>query len=327
MSGHCAVFIWNRSAYRVSDRNSAMQHLAFGMNTTTATLSVSLPGAAPLAIHYLTAGSGSPLLLLHGLGDSAGTWAQVLPALARTHQVYALDLPGFGASDKPPVAYTSDFLTACVAAFMESLGLRQVAIVGNSLGGLIALRLALAQPERVQALVLVDSAGLGQGITRLMRLLNLPGAGALATKWHRTTVGARHWAAMMTALLFAHPKKAPAAWQASLRDMARTPGYLEATLSVIHHGADRRGQQAHMVMLDKLPRLTVPTLVLWGERDRVVPVVQAATAVELLANGTLTVIPDCGHVPQLECPDEFLRAVTGFLAGVGAAGAVRASTG
>lgn len=107
-----------------------------------------------LTTRYLTAGEdreGPPLLLLHGVGDNALDWQWVMPHLARTHRVYALDLPGSGGSAKPAADYSPAFFTRFVAAFLDSLGLERVAVVGNSLGGLLGLRLALSKPEHVTA--------------------------------------------------------------------------------------------------------------------------------------------------------------------------------
>lgn len=104
-------------------------------------------------------------MLLHALGESALDWRWVLPALARTHRVYALDLPGFGYSAKPSADYSPAFFASFVGAYLDALGLERTALVGNSLGGLVALRLALSEPARVSALGLVSSAGLGREVT------------------------------------------------------------------------------------------------------------------------------------------------------------------
>ena len=114
-----------------------------------------------LPTRYLTAGEGPPLLLLHGVGDNAFDWQWVMPALAHTYQVYALDLPGAGGSAKPLPDYSPAFFTRFATAFLDALGVERAAVVGNSLGGLVGLRLALSDPERVAALGLVSSGGLG----------------------------------------------------------------------------------------------------------------------------------------------------------------------
>jgi pimeloyl-ACP methyl ester carboxylesterase len=267
-----------------------------------------------LSIEYLTGGEGPPLVLLHGVGDSARSWQWVLPDLARTHRVYAPSLPGFGTSTKPDSDYSPAFFTTFLIRFLDTLGLEQVTVVGNSLGGLVAMRLALAVPTRVRALALVDSSGLGREVTLALRLFTLPGAGTLVPIWNKTRIGAAQWATQISALLFAHPTRVPMAWLARLYQMARLPGYLEATVATLRSDLTLKGQREREIMLDALPRLTMPTLLIWGGRDRVIPAHQAQFAVAQLAQSQLAVIPDCGHVPQVECPDQFVDALGRFLA-------------
>lgn len=288
---------------------------------------ITVAGMPEMPIDYLTAGEGPPLVLLHGLGDSALSWQWVLPPLARTHRVYAPNLPGFGTSAKPAVAYSPAFFADFVAAFLDTLGLEQVAVAGNSLGGLIAMRLALTAPDRVAALGLVDSAGLGRNVTPVLRLLTLPGSGKTVTAWNKTALGAWQWALGVSALLFANPWRVPSAWLAQMYRMARVPGYLEATVATARSEMTLKGQREREILLDALPRLTMPTLVIWGTRDRVLPADQAQAAVAGLPRGQLALIPDCGHLPHVECPDHFAAALSQFLSEqVGGLHAMKVST-
>jgi pimeloyl-ACP methyl ester carboxylesterase len=128
------------------------------------------------SVRYLTAGEGPPLVLLHGVGTSSGEWSWVLPDLARNNLVYAIDLPGYDGSYEPPdysPAYTASF----VSSFLDAVGVERAVIVGNSFGGLVALHLALSHPARVSALVLSDSAGLGQAVNPALVALNSPAGG------------------------------------------------------------------------------------------------------------------------------------------------------
>ena len=118
-------------------------------------------GVEGVPISYVGAGEGPPLVLLHGAGDNSLDWRWVMPALARTHRVYAPDLPGSPDSARPAADYSPAFFGRFVAGFLDALGIEHAAIVGNLLGGLIALRVALSEPARLTALVLVDSASLG----------------------------------------------------------------------------------------------------------------------------------------------------------------------
>jgi len=265
-----------------------------------------------LPIRYLAAGEGPPLVLLHGAGDNSLDWRWVLPALARKHRLYAPDLPGSPDSARPAAAYSPAFFERFVAAFLDALGIGPATFVGNSLGGLIALRLALSEPDRVRALILVDGAGLGSAINPLFTSVNVPLLGEAAMPFWRTRAGAYQRAWGRTALLFAHPPGGvPREWLAEQCRLAQSPGYLEAHLSVLRAIVSPLGQRE--VLVDRLPSLKVPTLVVWGERDRVLPQFQARDAVTRLRDGSLSLIPDCGHVPHVECPDRFLGALEGFL--------------
>lgn len=263
-----------------------------------------------VSTRYLEAGKGPPLVLLHALGESALDWRWVLPALARTHRVYAPDLPGFGGSGKSAADYSPAFFQRFVAAYLDALGVERAALAGNSLGGLVALRLALSEPEKVGALALIDSAGLGREVAYALRLPTLPGYGELATYWSTVSPDVqRAWARAL--LLFAHPGRVPPEWFEEQSRLARLPGFLEAALTALRAQVNFRGQRE--VLLEQLPRLGVPALVIWGEYDRIFPVSQAREAVVCLQKGFLDLIPDCGHLPQIERPERFVASLSRFL--------------
>jgi pimeloyl-ACP methyl ester carboxylesterase len=265
-----------------------------------------------LPIRYLAAGEGPPVVLLHGAGDNSLDWRWVLPALARKHRVYAPDLPGSPDSARPAADYSPAFFERFVAAFVDALGIGPATFVGNSLGALIALRSALSEPDRVRALILVDGAGLGSAVNPLFTSVNIPLLGEAVMPFWRTPVGAYQRAWGRTALLFAHPPgSVPREWLAEQCRLARSPGYLEAHLTVLRAIVSPLGQRE--VLVDRLPSLKVPTLVVWGERDRVFPQSQAREAVTHLPEASLSLIPDCGHMPHVECPDRFLGALDEFL--------------
>ena len=264
-----------------------------------------------LPIRYLVAGTGPPLVLLHGAGDNALDWKWVMPALAATHRVYAPDLPGSPDSPRPAADYSPAFFERFVAAFVDALDIGQATFVGNSLGGLIALRLALSEPARVTALVLVDSAGLGRAVNPVFTSVNVPGLGEAAMPFWRTPIGAYQRAWGRTALLFAHPgRSVPHEWLEEQRRLALLPGYLEAHLTVLRALVSPFGQRE--VLVDNLPALKIPTLIVWGDRDRVFPQSQAREAISRLREGSLALIPKCGHMPHVEHPDHFLVAFEEF---------------
>jgi pimeloyl-ACP methyl ester carboxylesterase len=267
-----------------------------------------------LPTRYLSAGEGPPLVLLHGAGDNSLDWRWVIPDLAAAHRVYAPDLPGSPDSARPAADYSPAFFERFAAGFLDALEIGPATFVGNSFGGLIALRLALAEPTRVTALVLVDSAGLGRAVNPAFTSVNVPGLGEAAIPFWRTPVGAYQRAWGRTALLFAHPPgTVPREWLAEQCRLARAPGYLEAHLTVLRALVSPLGQRE--VLVERLPSLKIPTLVVWGARDRVFPESQARDALAHLPEGSLAVIPDCGHMPHVECPDRFLAALSEFLGG------------
>ena len=267
-----------------------------------------------LPARYLIAGEGPPMVLLHGAGDNALDWWWVMPALAATHRVYAPDLPGSPDSTRPTADYSPAFFERSVASFVDALDIGRATFVGNSLGGFIALRLALFEPARVTALVLVDSAGLGRAVNPAFTSVNVPGLGEAAIPFWSTPVGAHQRAWGRTTLLFAHtPRSVPREWLAEQCRLAQSPGYLEAHLAVLRSQVSLAGQRE--VLVDQLASLRIPTLVVWGVRDRVFPVSHAREAVARLREGSLALIPDCGHMPHVECPDRFLAALDEFLVG------------
>jgi pimeloyl-ACP methyl ester carboxylesterase len=197
------------------------------------------------------------------------------------------------------------------AAFLDAFDIERAAIVGNSLGGLIALRLALSDPARVTALGLIDSAGLGRVVSYALRAPTLRGYGEQAIAWAKTPPGAAQRAWLKANLLFARPHLAPAKWMAEQYRLAQQPGFLEAVLAALRAQIGPGGQRE--VLLEDLPALTMPTLVIWGARDRVFPRQQAQDAVARLKKGSLVLIPDSGHLPQVERPDRFADVLGRFL--------------
>ncbi len=131
-------------------------------------------------VHYAKAGNGPPVVLLHGLGASHLTWQENIEALAAHFTVYAMDIPGHGDSVKDGVDYTIEASVAFTFGFFDAMGLQSAALVGNSMGGLIALRSALAEPHRVTHLCLIDTAGFGKEIVPFLRIMSLPFIGEYA---------------------------------------------------------------------------------------------------------------------------------------------------
>jgi pimeloyl-ACP methyl ester carboxylesterase len=279
------------------------------VNATFADRKIDVEG---LTTRYLTVGAGPPLVLLHGVGTGAGEWSRVLPALAENHRIYAIDLPGFDGSVKPP-DYSPAFSARFVSAFLDALGVERTAVVGNSLGGLVALRLALSEPARVCALVLSDSAGLGRAVNPVQAALSSPGWGELASAWAKTPPGAAERAYRRALLLFARHWQIPPWWLKDQYRLAQMPNFTEATLASLRANVGGFTGQRE-VLVDQLPRLRMPTLIVWGTEDRVFPYSHGQGAVTCLQEGSLELIPNCGHLPHVEQPEAFAAIVSRFLA-------------
>ena len=250
-------------------------------------------------------------MLLHALGESALDWKWVLSALARTNHAYTPDRPGFGGSSKPAADYSPTFFARSVSAYLDALGVEQAALAGNSLGGLVALRLALSEPERVGALALIDIAGLGREVTYALRLPTLPGYGEGAVAWGKTPLGALGRAWWRVPLLFGRPERVPAEWITEQTKIAQLPDFTEATMAALRAQVDMGGQRE--VLIDQRPHLQMPALIVWGEQDRVSHVSQAREVVTRLQEGSLDLISDYGHLPQIERPERFVTSLSRFL--------------
>ena len=258
---------------------------------------------------FLVAGEGRPMVLLHADGDNRLDWRWVLTRLATHHRVYAPDLPGFGGTTVPPDC-SPEYFEGFVHEFLDTLNLGASILVGSSLGGLAALRLALHVPDRVSALCLVSSAGLGSEVSVALRQMTVPGVGEAAIWWGQTGIGAAQRLLLRLPLLFANPACVPQPWLTEQYRLAQLPGFLDTTLAALRAQAGPKGQK--QVLMNDLPRLSVPTLVLWGDRDLVVPVSQARAAARLLPCGSLKVIANTGHLPHVERPEKFVAALSGF---------------
>jgi pimeloyl-ACP methyl ester carboxylesterase len=260
---------------------------------------------------YLSAGTGPPLVLLHGAGDNARDWSSVLPLLGHAHQVLAPDLPGYSPGSTPATDYSPARLARFVARFMDAVGADRAAVAGNSLGGLAALHLALSQPERVTALCLVDSAGLGRAVNPALVIQRLPGIGELAVALGRRRPGAALRAVARALLLFGRPWRTPRFWLIEQYRAARQPGFLEATVASLRAVLGPFGQR--QLLTRRLPQLAMPTLIVWGTADWVIPLTHGRRAARRLASGDLVQLSRCGHAPQVECPQGFAEALDRFL--------------
>lgn len=264
-----------------------------------------------LRLHLYDAGRGPAFVLLHGLADEADSWRHVIPALAQTHRVIAPDLPGFGRSDRPKRAYTPGFFVQVVVGLLEKLGLEKVSLVGNSLGAEIAARLALEHSGLVSRLVLVDGPSLGGGVSRALLRMLIPGLGeryytGLRVSQDEAYATLRPYYADLEALppedrAFLRERVWARVWSDGQR-RAFFSTFRQAALASLTGGSRFR---------EALKRLQVPTLIVWGEKDYIVPVASGRALAALIPHSRLEVIPGSGHLPQQEKPGELVRLLLG----------------
>ena len=262
-----------------------------------------------LNIRYVVEGNGPTVLLIHGFGEFLETWWFNRP-LCEHFKVYAMDLPGHGLSDKPEVGYDLTFATEFANDFAQALGIEHASLIGHSLGGLVAMSMAINFPEKVDKLILVDSGGLGNEVSLLYRLCCLPILGELMME-PTIKAGLRH--GMKRA--FYNPDLVTEEMVEKDYQFMKMPGVKQAMLNIIRHGASVRGPHPEVVMLDKLHLIKSPTLLIHGTRDKVIPVKYGRKAVELIPNARLKLIKKCGHCPHIEKAAEFNEAVIKFLGG------------
>ena len=242
-------------------------------------------------IHYLTGGNGPSVALLHGLGGTAQDWAVLLPSLVSGgFKAYAIDLLGYGASDKPDVDYSIALEANVVQKFLDQTGQRQVDLVGWSMGGWVALKFAAAHPERVHTLTLIDSAGFD---------FNAPDPKILRPHTPQELQAMAAWFS---------PKAAPIPGFLA-RDILRVMGEQDRVLaSALDSMYSRRD-----VMDGKVGGLTMPVLLLWGSRDVLTPLATASAMHAQMPRSTLRIIEGCGHVALTECHDQAVPAIVAFL--------------
>ena len=257
-----------------------------------------------VAIHCLIAGpdNAPQVVFVHGLGGSYETWSLNLPAFAERFRSCALDLVGSGSSDKPAIDYSVPSLADFLARFLDALGgdWQRVSLVGHSLGGAIALAFASRYPERVERLVLVDSAGLGPEIDG--EVLNLVRA-------EPTTDGIR---AELTHF-FAHQGLVQQALIEQLYQQRLQPGAREALLATTE--AAFGGNRQRIDLRETLVSLHNKALVVWGKADSVIPVSHAQQA-SRTPGSRVEVFEACGHCPHIERADAFNQLATLFLGGI-----------
>jgi pimeloyl-ACP methyl ester carboxylesterase len=252
---------------------------------------------------------GTDLILLHGGNGSIEFWLYNIAALAQYHRVYAFDMVGSGRSDRPDGSYSLAFQAEFLHGFMAALKIDSATLIGNSMGGGVALAFTRLYPDRVDKLVLVDSMGFGKEISLGIRLITLPVVVNLLRpgRW------------MIPAMLrsnFYNTKQLPPEWIELRYPIFALPGSNRVILRLGKSNFNLAGvlPEVYQPILDSLANITQKTLIIWGEFDRIIPVKHAYIAAAGLPNSQLEIFPDCGHHPYLEYPAKFDRLVLDFLA-------------
>ncbi len=263
-------------------------------------------------LHYRTAGEGPVVLLVHGMAGCSDTWRSVLGALAERYTVVAPDLPGHGASAKGRNDYSLGAFASCLRDLLAALGHDRATLVGQSLGGGVVMQFAYQFPERCERLVLVSSGGLGREVSPLLRGLAFPGSEFIlplvCNRWlYDTGTTVTRWIGRLGL------RPAPymtEIWSSygSLADAETRAAFVHTLRSVVDHTGQRVSAR------DRLHLATaVPTLVIWGDADRIIPVQHAYATHQAIPGSRLEVFAGAGHFPHCEQPARFVAVLHDFV--------------
>jgi len=265
------------------------------------------------------------VVFIHGLGSSGYMeWRRNLETTATRHRVFAPDLPGYGRTDKPRARYTVPYFARFVSRYMEDRGLRSAALVGASLGGRVALEVALEQPRRVRKLVLVNTLGFGRPKVQMAQmaysLVTVPRVGEAAMRFARNALGwvspnvIRRVVGRFAGSTSDLEETLDDAYLADLRDMYAENGFQSAYLSTIRSLVRAQALLGgHHDVTRRLGELKIPVELIWGADDPLFPLAHAERAQAMIKGSRLAVIKGAGHTPQAERPQEFNRVLHDFL--------------
>jgi pimeloyl-ACP methyl ester carboxylesterase len=262
---------------------------------------------------YRTAGSGPLLVLLHGIAGTSATWEGVIPWLAERYTVIAPDLLGHGHSPKPRGDYSLGAYANVTRDLLEALGHDRATMVGHSLGGGVAMQYAYQFPERCERLVLVSSGGLGRELHPLLRAAALPGA-EFVLPW--LSVAGQKSIGRLVHVLSGVGLRASAdleeSWHGfvSLVEPEARQAFIHTVRAIIDHGGQRVTAEDRLYLAAELP-----TLIVWGEKDPLIPVSHAHEAHERIPGSRLEILPKAGHFPFRDDPRRFVVSLVDFVEG------------
>ena len=262
-------------------------------------------------VSYRTAGSGPVLLLLHGIANSSDTWARVAPLLSERFTVLAPDLLGHGESATPRGDYSLGAHASGARDVATALGHERVTVVGHSLGGGIAMQFAYQFPERTERLVLVSSGGLGRDVHLLLRAASLPGADyVLPALTSQRLVGLGRDLGGLLARVGLRPHgdiEVLARGFAALDNAGSRQAFLQTLRAVVEPGGQRVSANSRLALA-----ATLPSLIVWGKDDSIIPVEHGATAHQAMPGSRFVVFEGAGHMPQEAQPHHFAAVLTEF---------------
>jgi pimeloyl-ACP methyl ester carboxylesterase len=257
-------------------------------------------------------GSGPVIFLIHGITSNSATWSRVLPALARKYTVIAPDLIGHGGSDKPKGDYSLGAHASTMRDLLVALGHDRATWVGHSLGGGIAMQLIYQFPERCERLVLLDSGGLGREVNILLRAATLPGSEfvlPLLAATRLLDLGRQAGGLLGRLGLRAGTDiEEIARGHATLSDPETRAAFVHTLRSVVDPGGQRVDAVHRMHMAGH-----IPLLLIWGERDSVIPIAHGRAAHALVPGSRFEVFPKSGHFPQLDEPERVIEVIADFI--------------
>ncbi|HXB54418.1 MAG TPA: alpha/beta fold hydrolase [Vicinamibacteria bacterium] len=259
-----------------------------------------------LRVRYVRAGRGPAVVLLHGFASSIYTWKDVLPTLSEGHDVVALDLPGFGGSDLP-ADLSFELYPRVVRALLDRLGIARADLVGNSMGGALAVVLAATDPSRVGRLVLIDAAGFNLAARDRPFLIRVAGFRPMAALIDHLPVRRLLVGAALRQVFHDRALVTPERLEEYAAPMLR-PGAPAATRSLLATLRLHPGAVAELA-----PRVQAPTLILWGRYDAWIPPPDADRFARAISGSRVVLLEDCGHLPQEERPAEVARLLVEFL--------------
>jgi pimeloyl-ACP methyl ester carboxylesterase len=265
-------------------------------------------------VAYREAGAGEALLLIHGMAGSSATWRAVLPQLSKKYRVVAPDLFGHGESAKPRGDYSLGAFAVSLRDLLDELGITRATVVGQSLGGGVAMQFTYQHRDHCQRLVLISSGGLGPDLSWILRILSAPGVElVLPVVAPRPVLNVGNTLGSWLTSAGIHSPRAEMAeiWSAysSLSDGQTRQAFLRTLRSVV----DYRGQAVSAVSKLHLSS-GLPTLLIWGDQDRIIPVAHGYATHDALPDSRLEVLSGVGHFPHVESPTAVVEILDDFIA-------------